>query len=399
MGRTEEAIAAYEHAVELGRARAESDPKYADTYRVARSELAVLKPPPAPKQRMVVATSVAAGVGVVGLASFVTFWLLARSRYHSLEEKCSPLPCPASETGAVATGRKYQLIANISLAVGDHRHGHGGHPVHPRQAARIGLRPARARGKHAALHGGVLARWPRARSLAGRSRLRGLLVGLGSVRRSQRRRLHHLRHRGERRAPGAPRPRRGSVRLVRAREALPSPGFADFISDADLARLAQAGFGFVRASFYSPALFDPAQPDQLNQTNLPYFVQAIERAKAAGLGIVFVPYFTPEFKQSLGDPATGPTALDQLLRMWSAFGTFLAGYDPNWVFPELMGAPDFPDSQTWTWNQILLPLAQTVRSVAPAHTIIADGNSGASARTGTPSPRFPPCRRCPGNGT
>jgi tetratricopeptide (TPR) repeat protein len=118
MGRTEEAIAAYEHAVELGRARAESDPKYADTYRVARSELAVLKPPPAPKQRMVVATSVAAGVGVVGLSSFVTFWLLARSRYHSLEEKCSPLPCPASETGAVATGRKYQLIANISLAVG-----------------------------------------------------------------------------------------------------------------------------------------------------------------------------------------------------------------------------------------------------------------------------------------
>jgi tetratricopeptide (TPR) repeat protein len=118
MGRTEEAIRAYERAVELGRARAEADPKYADTYRVAQSELAVLKPPPAPRQRMVVATSVAAGVGVVGLASFVTFWLLARSRYHSLEANCRPLPCPASETGAVATGRQYQTAANISLAIG-----------------------------------------------------------------------------------------------------------------------------------------------------------------------------------------------------------------------------------------------------------------------------------------
>jgi tetratricopeptide (TPR) repeat protein len=118
MGRAEEAIAAYEHTVELSRERAGSDPKYAETHRVAQSELAVLKPPPAPKQRLVVATSVAAGVGVVGFGGFVTFWLLARARYHSLETHCSPLPCPASETGAVATGRSYQTLANVSLAIG-----------------------------------------------------------------------------------------------------------------------------------------------------------------------------------------------------------------------------------------------------------------------------------------
>jgi endoglucanase len=157
----------------------------------------------------------------------------------------------------------------------------------------------------------------------------------------------------------------------------PPASFATFISDADLGRLAQAGFGFVRASFYYTDLFNPAQPDQLNQANLVYFGQAIERTKAAGLGIVFVPYLDDQdaFKQSLSDPMAGPAARDQLFRMWSAFGKFLAGYDPDWVFPELMGVPDFADSATW--NEILVSVTRTVRSVAPAHTIIVDGNSGA----------------------
>lgn len=156
---------------------------------------------------------------------------------------------------------------------------------------------------------------------------------------------------------------------------LASPtSFADFISDDQLERFAQAGVTFVRASFYSPALFDPKEPDRLNATNLVYFRQAAERARAAGLGIVFVPYFEPAFKQQLGDAATRAAALDALLRMWTQFGSFVAKLDPDWVFPELMGAPDFTDSNGW--NEILLPLAQTVRRVAPDHTIIADGNSG-----------------------
>jgi hypothetical protein len=161
-----------------------------------------------------------------------------------------------------------------------------------------------------------------------------------------------------------------------------STSFTDFVSDADLKRFAQAGVTFIRASFYVPlptaggatSLLDPTQPDQLNPTNLVYFRQAIDRARAAGLGIVFVPYFDPAYKQQLGDPTTQASSLDALLRMWKQLGSFINGYDPDWVFPELMGAPDFTDSDGW--NKILLPLAQTVRQVAPAHTIIADGNSG-----------------------
>lgn len=149
--------------------------------------------------------------------------------------------------------------------------------------------------------------------------------------------------------------------------------FSDFISDAELGRLAKAGVTFIRASFYAPVVFDPTSPEELNESSLAYFRQAVTRARNAGLGIVFVPYFTTEFKQQLGDPATQPRALDAMVRMWSKFGEFINEFDPNWVFPELVGAPDFVDSAAW--NQILAPLAKTVRLSAPAHTIIADGNS------------------------
>jgi tetratricopeptide (TPR) repeat protein len=118
MGRTEEAIVAYERTVRLARERAQSDPKYADTYQVARRELAVLKPLPPPKQRMVAATLTAAGVSAAGFAGFVTFSALASSRYHALERECNPLPCPASQAGAVHAGRTEQLLGNLSLALG-----------------------------------------------------------------------------------------------------------------------------------------------------------------------------------------------------------------------------------------------------------------------------------------
>ena len=118
VGRTAEAIEAYERTVRMAGERASTDLKYEETYRVAKRELAVLKPMPPPEQRLVAATWTAAAVSVAGLASFGTFWTLARSKYRSLENECNPLPCPASQAGAVEAGRNYQLAANVSLAIG-----------------------------------------------------------------------------------------------------------------------------------------------------------------------------------------------------------------------------------------------------------------------------------------
>ena len=118
------------------------------------------------------------------------------------------------------------------------------------------------------------------------------------------------------------------------------------------------------------------QPIQANSTQpaLPIFGKpSVVRARRGSVSYL-LPTSTPHTNNCSGIPTTQPSALDALLQMWSKFGSVLAEYDPDWVFPELFGVPDFTDSEGW--NQILIPLAQTVRQVAPAHTIIADGNSG-----------------------
>ena len=118
IGRTNEAIAAYETTVRAADERAKHESRYADTLGAARRELAVLKPPPPPEQRLVAATWTSGAIGVTGLASFGVFWALARSRYQTLEDNCNPLPCPSSQQGAVQAGRNYQLVSNVSLAIG-----------------------------------------------------------------------------------------------------------------------------------------------------------------------------------------------------------------------------------------------------------------------------------------
>ena len=118
IGRTSQAIEAYERAVSIAKERAASDLKYSDTLQAAQRELAVLKPPAPAEQRLVPAIGASAATSAAGLASFGVFWALARAKYHTLERECNPLPCPASQTGGVEAGRKYQLAGNISLAVG-----------------------------------------------------------------------------------------------------------------------------------------------------------------------------------------------------------------------------------------------------------------------------------------
>ena len=118
MGRTAAAIVAYERAVQLARERARTEPKYELTFQNALRELAVLRPPPLPRQRYVPATWTAASVGVAGFASFAVFGAMAHARYTSLQSNCNPLPCDATQAGHVQSGRLAQTLANVSLAIG-----------------------------------------------------------------------------------------------------------------------------------------------------------------------------------------------------------------------------------------------------------------------------------------
>ncbi len=61
---------------------------------------------------------VAGGVGAAGLLTFGVFGALNNSRYNELDEQCPNGACPPGRTDDIDGGRRYQLLANIGLGVG-----------------------------------------------------------------------------------------------------------------------------------------------------------------------------------------------------------------------------------------------------------------------------------------
>jgi hypothetical protein len=61
---------------------------------------------------------VAGGVGVLGLATFAIFGVMARSTYDDLNGACGGGPCTADKVDEISSGRTKQTIANIGLGFG-----------------------------------------------------------------------------------------------------------------------------------------------------------------------------------------------------------------------------------------------------------------------------------------
>jgi hypothetical protein len=60
----------------------------------------------------------AGGVGVVGLATFAVFGLMARSTYDDLNSACGGGPCPPDKADEISSGKTKQAIANVGLVFG-----------------------------------------------------------------------------------------------------------------------------------------------------------------------------------------------------------------------------------------------------------------------------------------
>lgn len=76
------------------------------------------QPPPEKSKAWRTAAYVSGGVGVAGLAAFGVFALLNRSAYQDLKDSCPDDSCPESKADRIDIGQRYQLFANVGLAVG-----------------------------------------------------------------------------------------------------------------------------------------------------------------------------------------------------------------------------------------------------------------------------------------
>jgi hypothetical protein len=95
---------------------------------VAPAAESAAPPPPAPVKVEASAPSsgipmrtwayVAGGVGVAGLATFGIFGAMSSSKYSSLDSTCPDHQCPPGAQDDISSGKTFQTIANVGLAVG-----------------------------------------------------------------------------------------------------------------------------------------------------------------------------------------------------------------------------------------------------------------------------------------
>jgi hypothetical protein len=83
-------------------------------------------PPPAPAPppahdagiRLRTWSYVAGGIGVAGAVTFVAFGAMSSSKYDELDSGCPNHVCPPGKQGDIDSGKRFQTIADVGLAIG-----------------------------------------------------------------------------------------------------------------------------------------------------------------------------------------------------------------------------------------------------------------------------------------
>ncbi len=61
---------------------------------------------------------VAGGIGVAGAITFVAFGAMSSSKYDELDSACPNRVCPPGKQGDIDSGKRFQTIADVGLAIG-----------------------------------------------------------------------------------------------------------------------------------------------------------------------------------------------------------------------------------------------------------------------------------------
>jgi len=138
----------------------------------------------------------------------------------------------------------------------------------------------------------------------------------------------------------------------------------DYLGDAAIAQLRQAGFTAVRL---------PVQPGWLggDPVRLRALTQAIGRLQRHGLAVVVDAHPADwRLETSQADRAA-------LLEFWTRLAPALRRFDPRLTFPELLNEPVFPGTPE-AWQTLQHRLLQSVRALLPDNTMILTGNDWGS---------------------
>ena len=137
----------------------------------------------------------------------------------------------------------------------------------------------------------------------------------------------------------------------------------------DIALMARLGFDHVRLSIDATALEqDPRGADGLNGDFVARLDRAIDTMLADGLAVEIDLHPTDAYRQQL---RSSDDAVERFTALWRKLAAHYANRDPERVFFEILNEPEVSDP--YRWAGIQAHVAETIRQVAPRHTLIATG--------------------------
>ena len=137
-----------------------------------------------------------------------------------------------------------------------------------------------------------------------------------------------------------------------------------------------SGFTYVRIPIGVTILFNAAQPDQLNASNLMYIDAAIDNCIKAGLGVTINlhPLSNDADTQLAADPSFG----DKVSAYWKAVANYFKKYSADTLFFEVYNEPHASAAGLTTqgyswWQPVQEKMIKAIREATPDHSIIVGG--------------------------
>ena len=148
-----------------------------------------------------------------------------------------------------------------------------------------------------------------------------------------------------------------------------------YLSDAAMADLRGAGFGFVRLAVQPEILLsgDHLNPGRLDPGRLALLLEAIRRLQGHGLAVVIAPHPTTWRLESRAEDRAS------LRAFWHGLARALAGSDPRLTFPEVLNEPVFAQDGAG-WAGLQQTVVAEIRAALPHHTIVLTGQDWGSLR-------------------
>ncbi|MBE0534733.1 MAG: cellulase family glycosylhydrolase [Phycisphaerae bacterium] len=141
--------------------------------------------------------------------------------------------------------------------------------------------------------------------------------------------------------------------------------FANYISEAEAAMMAQIGLKHVRIAIHPNVLMDQSTGAIL-ESRAAWLEAAMRRFHRAGLLVVI------DLHNEDREAELSPDWQNAFVKFWTALATRLKGFDPDLTVFEIINEPVFAGREE-EWNVLNARLTAAIRQSAPQHTIMTTG--------------------------